>query len=590
MAIAVFLFFVELLTQFLELIRQLVDFLFHPKLFQQGQVTVQQVLHLHIVLFHVLQHLLHLVTGHFVQQFLDLLHHLFQFVGDQFFEKFVDFFLFFEEFLAQHVVVFHEVVQLLLLFLKAVPFLFQLGLFLHQVLDFFFVRPVQFLFGGQILKHFLDLIFQFGGVLRTFFHLVEDFVFRLVGHRVEHGTGGFEVGEGLRAFRLGSVEAVVVPHFEIHLQFLTGKHAEAVEIDPVEERGSRLAFIEEHGEDEVAFGGLFEVAVEGQLGKAIVVGDQSRVVHVVGELLVVRFHPDVGVGIGEHVHDEFQGVELGGPAVLRHEVEGERRRGRPLESGNIVAELERLGERVDHHPGAVAVAQLKPEGEPRSLRNQQAGLPFKRLRGPVDVGRVGGLAPVGEERGVGVYRDLDGSADIIAADNLEGEVLVQVFEDIVELVHRSLVEQLLPLRGLDIKGVRNAGSRDLDGKREIGALHRFERGLGKADLERQRLLVLLVEMDDTLGGLHGETGNEKDKTQQQCRQDKEDPEVFQVSLQVNRIGKGNRSELGRALFDGGQQQLVVAVRHGEVCQLDGIQQLVLDIRKKLTDQQGSLFH
>ena len=112
------------------------------------------------------------------------------------------------------------------------------------------------------------------------------------------------------------METVVVPHLEIDLHVLSGHDAEAVHVEMVEEGGAGLLLVEGNGNDILLFDGFPDQTVEVQLGEAIVVGNEAREIHVIGELLVERLHTDVGIGVGQHVDGKAERVEGAVPGVL----------------------------------------------------------------------------------------------------------------------------------------------------------------------------------------------------------------------------------------------------------------------------------
>ena len=90
---------------------------------------------------------------------------------------------------------FHEVRQLVLLFLQLVPFLLNLLLPFQQVFHLFLVGPIQILLLDEVLQHLLDFILQFVSLLRL---LLKPFhnVFRLfVSDAVQSGLRRLVVSE-----------------------------------------------------------------------------------------------------------------------------------------------------------------------------------------------------------------------------------------------------------------------------------------------------------------------------------------------------------------------------------------------------------
>ena len=204
-----------------------------------------------------MHHLLHLLAWHLLKQLVDLLHEFLQLLGNDLIEEFVDLLLLSEEVFVGDVVLFLEVGQLFLLLLQLVPFLLHLLLPFQQVFHLLFVRPVQVFLLDEILQHLLDFILQFVGLVRLLRKAVHDVFRLLVGDAVQGRFRRLVIGERLRALRLGSMEAVVVPNHEKHLHVLSWHDAEAVHVEAVEERGACLLEVQRHGLDDGFFDRLF---------------------------------------------------------------------------------------------------------------------------------------------------------------------------------------------------------------------------------------------------------------------------------------------------------------------------------------------
>ena len=242
--------------------------------------------------------MLHLLTRHFFKQLVDLLHDLFQLLWNHLIEEFVDLFLFLDEIFVAQVVLFHEVFQLFLLLLQLVPFILDLLLFLQQVFHLFLIRPIQVFLLDEVLQHLFDFVLQLVSLLRLFLQSLHDVFRLLIGDAVQSRLRRLVVGESLRAFRLGTMETVVVPNHKIDLHILSWHDAKAVHVELVEERGASLFEVQRHRLDDILFDGFLDHAVEGQAGEAVVVGNKPRKIHVGGKLFVERLDANVGIGVG----------------------------------------------------------------------------------------------------------------------------------------------------------------------------------------------------------------------------------------------------------------------------------------------------
>ena len=203
---------------------------------QKCQITVEQFLHLLVVLLDVLHGLLHLLARHFLKEFVDLLHEFLQLFRNHLVKEFVDLFLLLYEVFVAQFVLFHEIGQFFLLVLQLIPFILNLLLLFQQVFHLLFVQPVQILFLDEVLQHLFNLILQFLSLLRLVRNPFHNVLRRLVGNAVQGRLRRLVIGKSLRTLRLGSVEAVVVPHHEIDLHVLSRHDAKVVHVELVEER------------------------------------------------------------------------------------------------------------------------------------------------------------------------------------------------------------------------------------------------------------------------------------------------------------------------------------------------------------------
>ena len=188
-----------------------------------------------------------------------------------------------------------------------------------------------------------------------------------------------------------------------------------------------------------------------------------------------------------------------------------------------------------------------------------------------------------------MYRHRDGLTAIVTAHHLERKIVVEVAKHIVVIVDTLLVQQLLAQGALHVKGIRNAGTSNTDREGQIRTLGGFESVMREHHFKRKRFLKRFVVMKDALGGLHRKTRKETDQTDQDSHQSEKDPKIAEVALQIDRIGETHRGEPLGALFDGSGQQGVFGIGLRSIGQLQRIEQLVLNIREKTTDQQGRLF-
>ena len=99
---------------------------------------------------------------------------------------------------------------------------------------------------------------------------------------------------------------------------------------------------------------------------------------------------------------------------------------------------------------------------------------------------------------------MERTAGVFSANDVKGQVVEQVLEGVAEVVGRAAGHQLLPQFALHIEGVGDAVARDADVELHLLSLCGLDVVLFDFHLIGEGLLEMLLIVDDTLGGLHGE--------------------------------------------------------------------------------------
>ena len=277
--------------------------------------------------------------------------------------------------------------------------------------------------------------------------------------------------------------AVVVPHLEIHLHVLTGKNAQAVHVEMVEKRGPVLGTVEHQGQRDFLLHRLLNMAIEGKFGETIVVGNQTRIINHRRKRFVVRLHADVGIGVRNDLNGETQRIELLRPTVVAVKIEIGGMVREQLEIRSLIHYGHGCGHGVLHKKSRIAITQHKGEIQFGALGNQQPGFAFEYLWRPMDVGRIGGMALIGEERRIGMHLDHQGRANIFASDNLKMDVVPGILESIAKIVDGLFLKHLPTKRAMHVKGIGDTVADHMDGKNHVGTLAGFQSILFKRDLE-----------------------------------------------------------------------------------------------------------
>ena len=192
------------------------------------------------------------------------------------------------------------------------------------------------------------------------------------------------------------METIVVPNLEIDLHILSWHDAEAVHVELVEERRARLLEVQRHRFDNVFLDGFLDLAIEGQLAEAVVVGDETGEIDIRRKLFVERLDADVGVGIGQHIDGEGEGLDGSVPTVFDLHFKLGGLCGNKLVFKNIVLRGQSRVERVAADGHLLCVARRETESELGALRDDEPRFGFQSLVGAVDIGWIAQLATVGE--------------------------------------------------------------------------------------------------------------------------------------------------------------------------------------------------
>ena len=102
-----------------------------------------------------------------------------------------------------------------------------------------------------------------------------------------------------------------------------------------------------------------------------------------------------------------------------------------------------------------------------------------------------------------MHRDVEGTADVVAASYVKGQVVKEIFKGVAEVVGRAFGHQLLPKLALHIKGIGDTVTGDMDVELHLLALCGLDVVLLNFHLIGEGLLEMLLIIDDALRGLHG---------------------------------------------------------------------------------------